>query len=78
MRNVHAGGAFMMSLRELYPYVRPDAFSGATLTFCGRHQPEIRLCFGAHCLGVLRAPLLTAFLRCARARSAGLTGTGVE
>jgi len=73
-RNVHRGGAFMVSLRELYPSVGPDAFSGAELIFCGKHEPEIRLRFGPHCLGVLRGGLLDVFLRCARVRSDGFAG----
>jgi hypothetical protein len=66
-----------MSLREIYPYARPDAFSGATLVFFGGHEPKIQLHFGAHCLGVLRGRVLAAFLKCARIRSAAdLEGTG--
>jgi hypothetical protein len=72
------GAGFVTSLHELYPYVRPDAFSGAALIFFGGDEPKIQLCFGAHCLGVLRGPLLTAFLECARLRSAGFDGTEVE
>jgi hypothetical protein len=72
-RKFHRGGAFMVSLREPYPHATPDAFSGAELTFAGDLQPEIRLGFGRHCLGVLREPLLSVFLRCARVRSAAFT-----
>jgi hypothetical protein len=68
------GEGFVMSLRELYPYARADAFSGATLIFFGGDEPKIHLCFGAHCLGVLRGRLLAAFLECARARSAADLG----
>jgi len=72
VRGVHRGGPFMMSMRELCPHLRPDAFSGAELIFCGWHQPQIRLCFGTHCLGVLRdGGLLEVFLHCARNRCAG-------
>jgi hypothetical protein len=71
VRGVHRAGPFMMSMRELYPHTRPDAFSGAELIFCGWHQPEIRLCFGTHCVGVLRdGGLLEVFLHCARYRCA--------
>jgi hypothetical protein len=69
-----AGEGFVMPLREIYPCARPGAFSGATLIFFGGDEPKIQLCFGAHCLGVLQGELLTAFLGCARVRSAGFDG----
>jgi hypothetical protein len=72
------GAGFVTSLRELYHHAHPDALSGATLIFFGRDEPEIQLCFGAHCLGVLRGRLLTALLESARTRSASLTETGVK
>lgn len=72
VRGVHRGGPFMMSMREIYPRLTPDSFSGAELIFCGWHQPEIRLCFGTHCLGVLRdRGLLEVFLHCAQNRCGG-------
>lgn len=75
VRGLRRGGPFMMSLREIYPQARPDAFSGADLTVCEGHQPELRLHLGTHCLGVLRdGPPLTRFLYCARVRSARFTG----
>jgi hypothetical protein len=73
-----AGAGFVMALRELYPYIRPDAFSGATLVFFGGDEPKIQLYFGAHCLGVLRGRLLAAFLECARLRSAAPASTERE
>ena len=65
-----------VDLWELYPEMRSGTFwlSGATLNFSGGNVPDIQLCFGEHCLGVLRGKLLTAFLECARIR----TGLGVE
>jgi hypothetical protein len=67
--DAESGAAFIRPLRELYPYAAPNAFSGAKLIFFGGEKPEIQLCFGAHCLGVLRGQLLATFLRCARMRS---------
>jgi hypothetical protein len=72
------GAGFVMSLRELYGHLHPGALSGATLIFFGGDEPKVQLCFGAHCLGVLQGSLLAAFLECARLRSAGFDGTGVE
>ncbi|MBZ5584243.1 MAG: hypothetical protein LAQ30_18920 [Acidobacteriia bacterium] len=60
---------FTRPLRELYPCVLPNALSGARLIFVGGDRPEMQLCFGAHCLGVVRGQLLKTFLRCARMRS---------
>jgi hypothetical protein len=71
-----AGAGFVMALREPYCNVNQDALSGATLVFFGGDEPEIRLYFGAHCLGIVRGRLLDAFLECARLRSAGFDGTG--
>jgi len=62
------GIPFAVALREMYPQVRPGAFSGATLNYFGDDGPEIRLYVGSHCLGVLRGQLMAAFLECARVR----------
>jgi hypothetical protein len=60
----------MKNLRELENDDAPLGLSGARLVFFGGDEPEMQLCFGAHCLGVLRGRLLTAFLDCARIRAA--------
>jgi hypothetical protein len=63
----------MANLRELENDDAPLGLSGARLFFFGGDEPEMRLCFGAHCLGVLRGRLLTALLDCARIRAAEAT-----
>jgi hypothetical protein len=63
------GASIAMGLREYYPVdSSQDRFSGATLALSGGDSPEARLCFGAHCLGVLRGDLLAKFLKCAAIR----------
>jgi hypothetical protein len=47
---------------------KPPYYSGATLIFFGGEKPEMQLCFGSHCLGVLRGRTLTALLECAHLR----------
>jgi hypothetical protein len=63
----------MANLRELENDDAPLGLSGARFFFFGGDEPEMRLCFGAHCLGVLRGRLLTALLDCARIRAAEAT-----
>jgi hypothetical protein len=63
-----AEAGFSIRLRELYPEVKPDSYSGAHLALCAGENPELQVCFGTHCMGVLRARLLTRFLKCVRQR----------
>jgi hypothetical protein len=63
-----AGASIMMGLREFYSKPHSTAFSGATLALSGGDRPEARVCFGTHCLGVLRPWLVERFLECARIR----------
>lgn len=59
------------TLRECYPEIRPDVFSGAEMIFVGDCEPvgpQIRVQFGTHCLGILRGELVTRFLQCVRDR----------
>jgi len=61
------GTPFFVRLRELCSE-RPAPYSGATLTLFTGDDPELRACFGTHCLGVLRGGLLLRFLDCLRQR----------
>jgi hypothetical protein len=63
------GASFVLPLSEQYPpRATPGAFTGATLAYFGGHDPEMRLCVGSHCLGVLRLPVLMFFRECASVR----------
>jgi len=59
---------FSVALRELY--CGSVGFSGATLILFAGEAPELRLCFGTHCLGVLRGDLLGRFFDSLRRRCA--------
>jgi hypothetical protein len=65
-----SSAAFCLRLRELYPEIRPDAYSGANLTLFSGERPELRVSFGSHCVGVLRGELLGTFLACVHQRCA--------
>ena len=62
------GTPFFIRLREFYFETRPAPYSGLSLTHFSGDDPELRACFGTHCLGVLRGGLLLRFLNCLRQR----------
>ena len=67
LAHVAVAETFMLRLRESYPKLRSDFYNDVVLTlFAGR---ELQVCFGNHCLGVLRGDLLTRFLDCVRQRT---------
>ena len=59
---------FCVRLRELYPKISPESYSGVSLILFAGENPELRISFCNHCLGVLRGPLLSTFLECVRLR----------
>jgi hypothetical protein len=59
------------NLHELYSEDTGRAFSGATLSLRGGENPELRVKFGHHCMGVLRGEALAMFILCVRARCKG-------
>ncbi len=63
-----AGAGFFLRFLETFPRIRPERYSGASLILVAGGEPELRVCFGNHCLGVLRGQLLTTFLACVRQR----------
>jgi hypothetical protein len=69
LAHIAVAKTFQLRLRELYPEVRPGRYSGAILTLSAGSHPELQVCFGNHCLGVLRGRLLARFLDCVRQRT---------
>ena len=72
MEDTAAGASITMDMRESYSeWGGPDEFTGAALSISGGRVPEVRLCFGAHCLGVLRGHTVWRFLDCIKIRGGG-------
>ena len=67
-RQTESGHSYSIALRDQRPEVGNSYFSGATLDLVDGLDCEIRVCFGSHCLGVLRGQPLRAFLHALLAR----------
>ena len=67
IESVEGREPFTVQLREFYDDSNA-LHSGATLISFGRFHPEIRLCFGCHCFGVLKGRALAELMGCAAIR----------